>query len=88
MTQGKTFKKVSQTLVEMFQLNPETVTMEATLFEDLDLDSIDAIDMAAEIQKFTGRRLEEDDLRRLRTVGDVVMLIDRMAAEAPPQSST
>ena len=88
MTQGKTFEQVSQTLVEMFQLNPETVTMEATLFEDLDLDSIDAIDMAAEIQKFTGTRLEEDDLRRLRTGGDVVMLIDRMVAEAPPQSST
>jgi acyl carrier protein len=83
MTQDQTLEKVSQTLVKMFELKPETVTMEATLFEDLDLDSIDAIDMAAEIQKFTGRRLEEEDLRKLRTVGDVVVLIDRMVAEAP-----
>lgn len=83
MTQDQTLEKVSQTLVKMFELQPETVTMEATLFEDLDLDSIDAIDMAAEIQKFTGRRLEEEDLRKLRTVGDVVVLIDRMVAEAP-----
>jgi len=83
MTQDQTLEKVSQTLVKMFELQPETVTMEATLFEDLDLDSIDAIDMAAEIQKFTGRRLEEEDLRKLRTVGDVVVLIDRMVAETP-----
>ena len=87
MTQDKTFEKVSQTLVKMFEVKPETVTMEATLFEDLDLDSIDAIDMAAEIQKFTGKRLEEDDLRKLRTVGDVVVLIDRMV-EVTPESTT
>jgi len=87
MTEGKTFAEVSRTLVKMFELDPEKVTMEATLFEDLDLDSIDAIDMAAEIQKYTGSRLHEDDLRELRTVGDVVALIDKMVAASSASGS-
>ena len=78
MTQADIFDKVSATLVEMFNLDPRTVTSEARLVEDLDLDSIDAVDMAARIQEMTGKRVAEDDLVRLRTVGDVVDVIEKM----------
>ena len=54
--------------------------LEARLIEDLDLDSIDAVDMAARIQELTGKRVAEDDLVRMRTVGDVVDVIEKMTA--------
>ncbi len=78
MSQDDIFDKVSATLVEMFNLDPRIVTSEARLIEDLDLDSIDAVDMAARIQEMTGKRVAEDDLLRLRTVGDVVDVIEKM----------
>jgi acyl carrier protein len=62
-------------MVEMFELDPAKVTPEAKVFEDLDLDSIDAIDLVARLQELTGRRVEEDRLREVRTVGDVVGLV-------------
>ncbi len=85
MTSRDTFERVAGMMVALFQLDPQTVTMEARLVEDLDLDSIDAIDMAVKVQEVTGRRLEEEELRGLRTVGDVVEVVERMQqAEAAP----
>ncbi len=78
MTRADIFDKVSRTMVEMFDLNSKSVTMEARLFEDLDLDSIDAIDLAAKMQEFAGRRLTEDELRKIRTVSDVVNVLEKM----------
>ena len=80
MTRDEIFSKVRNTLVEDFEISPEQVTFEATLQDDLELDSIDAIDMAVRLQKMTGIRLEEDDLKQLKTVGDTVMLVERLVA--------
>jgi len=78
MTHNDVFDTVSGTLVEMFQLDPKSITMDTRLAEDLDLDSIDGIDLVAKLQEVTGRRLTEDDLRGIRTVADVVDVIERM----------
>lgn len=75
MTRDEVLKRVSETFEEMFEVDPGTITLDARLVEDLDLDSIDAIDMAAKMQELTGKRLEEDELRRIHRVGDVVDVI-------------
>ena len=51
---------------------PERVTPEAKLFEELDLDSIDAVDLAIKLQEMTGKRIKPDDFKNVRTVGDVI----------------
>ncbi len=78
MSQAETLARVAETFVEMFELDPKSVTAEARLVEDLDLDSIDAIDLAAKVHQMTGRRLEEEQLRRIRTVQDVVEIVEEM----------
>jgi acyl carrier protein len=83
VTRAEILAKVSETFVEMFELEPEQVTAEARLVEDLDLDSIDAIDLAARVQKMTGKRLDEEHLRRIRTVHDVVEIVAEMIDETP-----
>ena len=60
---------------DRFEVEPARVQPETKLVEDLDLDSIDAIDMAVELQGWTGVPLAEEALRAVRSVEDVVSMI-------------
>ena len=71
---------------ELFQIDPERVTLEARLNEDLDLDSIDAIDLAVRVEEQTGRRLPEDKLREVRVVGDIVKVVVSIVNTEPEAS--
>ncbi len=86
MNRAEILHNISGTLVKMFQLDPKIVTPEARLVEDLDLDSIDAVDMAAKMQEMTGKRLTEADLQGLRTVEDVVGVVERMLRDRVSQT--
>ncbi len=59
-------------LHDMFEIGLERITLDARLFTELDLDSIDAVDLAAKLQELTGKRLAADVFKSVRTVGDVV----------------
>ncbi len=82
MSREEIFAQIRATLIEYFEVAPERITLEARLMDDLELDSIDAIDMAVRIQDMTEARVDEDDLRKLRTVGDTVELVARMSERA------
>lgn len=68
-------------LQEMFEIPPDRVTMEARLVEDLDLDSIDAVDIVVKLQDLTGRRIKPDEFKSVRTIEDVVDRIHGVLAE-------
>lgn len=72
MEKPELLQNVSDAMVRLFDLDPQAIRPEAHLFEDLDLDSIDAIDLLAELQKLTGRKMTPEDFQQVRTVGDVV----------------
>lgn len=59
-------------LEELFEINPEEISLEKKLYEDLDIDSIDAVDMMVKLKELTGQRLEPEDFKNVRTVQDVV----------------
>jgi acyl carrier protein len=75
MTEVQILAELRSMMVELFDIEAERVVPEARLVEDLDLDSIDAIDMVVKLQEMTGRRVAEDELRALSTIGDVVSLV-------------
>jgi acyl carrier protein len=75
MKKEEIFAELEKTMLELFELEPGDVTLEAKLREDLGLDSIDAIDMAVKLQKMTGKRVELSALKCIVTVQDVVDLI-------------
>ena len=70
-------RQVREVLITTFNLSREAVTPEATLFQDLDLDSLDAIDLAVKLETETGLKLAETEFRSIRTVQDVVETIHR-----------
>jgi acyl carrier protein len=93
VTKEEIFEQVKTSLVEMFDLPEERIVPSATLREDLDLDSIDAVDMAVHLQKMTGKRVELAKLKEIRTVGDVVGLVQAHLeggpdAEAKPSADS
>ena len=78
-------RNIQEAMKTLFDLDPAQVHPEARLVEDLDLDSIDAIDLAAKIEEATGRAFDEASLRQLRTIQDVITAIQAVVAEASPE---
>ena len=66
---------VAGLLVLQFEVQEEAIRLEAHLFEDLDLDSIDAIDFMVTLEEKGNVRVEEEELRGLRSFGDLVELV-------------
>ena len=72
MEREQIFQMLKESLVELFEVEEIAITPEARLDEDLDLDSIDVIDLVEKLQDVTGRKIEPDDFRSIRTVQDVM----------------
>jgi acyl carrier protein len=64
--------RLAHYLTEMFEVPEEKIRPEARLYEELDLDSIDAVDLIVKLQDLTGRKISPQDFKTVRTVGDVV----------------
>lgn len=75
MERDEIFAEIKAMLVKQFELEPEQITPEANLFTDLDLDSIDAIDMVVYLQKKTGKKFSPEQFKTVRTINDVVEVV-------------
>lgn len=71
-TKDEIFEELKTILVEELEIAESSVKGDANLFEDLDLDSIDAVDIAVRMQKFTNKKLTPEQFKEIRTVDDVV----------------
>ncbi|HEY7221478.1 MAG TPA: acyl carrier protein [Candidatus Binatia bacterium] len=68
-------------LHEMFELEKTKITLDANLYTDLDIDSIDAVDIAVKLKQLTGKRLQPEVFKSVRTVRDVVDALAGLAME-------
>lgn len=66
------FNELKTILIEELEIEEDQITPNANLFEDLDLDSIDAVDIAVRMQKFTDKKLPPEEFKKIRTINDVV----------------
>lgn len=71
-------ERIRTTLVQQFELDRASITPEARLLDDLEIDSIDVVDLMDEIRRFTGKKVTAEDFRSVRTVGDLVGVIHRL----------
>ena len=78
MNDQQILDNLKKILEASFEIRPDRVVPEAKLFEELDLDSIDAVDLALSLQEMTGRRVQPETFKNVRTVGDVVDVVHRM----------
>lgn len=75
----KIIEIVNKMLVEEFEIDPDLLKPEALLYEDIGLDSLDAVDLIVMVDKQLGVRIEEDSARAIRTLADVYKIIDELA---------
>ena len=78
MERTEILAKIQAAMASLFELDPADVTPEATLGEDLDLDSIDAIDLIIKMQDLTDEKIDPEAMSKVRTVGDIVDIVEGM----------
>ncbi|MBV4539118.1 MULTISPECIES: acyl carrier protein [Pseudomonas] len=76
------FNILRDALVELFETNPASITLDSNLYQDLEIDSIDAIDLIDHIKRQTGKKISAEDFKSVRTVGDVVEAVFRLVNTA------
>ncbi|MBN8452025.1 acyl carrier protein [Accumulibacter sp.] len=80
MNDQEVLEKLRTILQDTFEIEPTRVTPETQLFADLDLDSIDAVDLAIQLQKLTSKRIQPQDFKDIRSVADVIAAVHRLMA--------
>lgn len=80
MTNEQILDRLKEILHEAFEIDPVRVVPDASLFGELDLDSIDAVDLAIKLQQMTGKRIKPEDFKTVRTVGDVIGTVQQLMA--------
>ncbi|KRP52661.1 acyl carrier protein [Pseudomonas poae] len=77
-TRDDIFNTLRDAMVELFELTPERVTLDANLYQDLEIDSIDAVDLIDHIKRQTGKKIAAEEFKAVRTVNDVVEAVYRL----------
>lgn len=73
-----TLERVKNIIVERLEVDPEEVTLEAGIKEDLGADSLDVVDLIMEFeQEFDLDEIKDEDAEKIATVGDVVEYIEK-----------
>jgi acyl carrier protein len=74
------FEHVANTLAELFDLDRAAIELNSHLGDDLDIDSIDAIDLVVELKNYVGKKISPEDFKSVRTVEDVVNAVSDLMA--------
>jgi acyl carrier protein len=81
LTRDEVLVNLTSLLETLFEAPREDIHLEAKLYEDLDLDSIDAVDLAIKLQEMTGKKIPPEKFKEVRTVGDIVEQVCDLVTE-------
>ena len=68
-------QNVKQIVTDLLGVNDEEVTLEARFIEDLAADSLDAVELAMQLEAFFDVSVEDEELEKMSTIGDIVSII-------------
>ena len=75
MTKEAIFSKLQSILAAEFELEAKDITLGSKLYEDLELDSIDAVDLMVKMKEYVQGKIEPEQFKKAKTVGDVVDIL-------------
>jgi acyl carrier protein len=87
-TKDEIFVTLKTVLIEHFELSEATIVPHANLYKDLEIDSIDAVDLLAELRAITGRNIDPQTFKQIRSVEDVVNILHQMLNDPVGASSS
>lgn len=76
------FQQIQAALVELFELDATDIHLETNLYNELDLDSLDAVDLVVHLQKLTGKKIKPEEFKMVRTVADIVDAVEKLLKSA------
>lgn len=82
MTNAEVLAQVRESLSDLFEIEPERIQLDTRLYDDLEIDSIDAVDLLDRLKRRTGCKFAVEDFRSVRTVGDLVQVIEQKLVPA------
>jgi len=82
LNKQQVFEQVKDALIELFEIDEADIQPEAHLYQDLDLDSIDAVDLVVHLQNVTGKKIKPEEFKMVRTVDDVVNSVVELLKDA------
>ena len=74
-------EEIKKIMQDLFEIDPAEIKPESRLVEDLDLDSIDAVEMIVQLQKRTSKRIQPEQFQSVKTVNDVVDILQKLLSE-------
>ena len=72
MDKTQIYGEIRKVLVEQFEIEESRIHPDAKLYDDLDIDSIDAVDLLVRIKELTGKRIPPESFQDVRTIQDVI----------------
>lgn len=75
-TKEEIYEELKNILIDDFEIDEDKIVPEANLFEDLEFDSIDAVDLAVRLQDFTKQKISPENFKQIKTINDVVDAVD------------
>lgn len=77
-TESEILATLRELFEEMFEIEPERVQLDTQLYTDLDIDSIDAVDLVVRLKEITGKKIEPEEFKAVRSVQDVVTAVNKL----------
>ena len=72
MDNEELYKRIKGILVDQFEVDAASVSLDANLYEELEIDSIDAVDLLVQLKDLTGKKIAPETFREVRTIRDVL----------------
>jgi acyl carrier protein len=72
------YERIRDVLAQEFEIPVGSIHPEARLYEDLGIDSIDAVDLLVRLREMTGKHVPPDRFRDVRTIADVVRVLETL----------
>lgn len=76
MTKDEIYTKLKEVLINDFDIEAELIQLDANIVTDLDLDSIDAVEMIVKMKPFLNGKIEPEDFKSVKTVQDIVDILE------------
>ena len=72
------FDKVREALAKQFELDPDSITLETNLIDDLGADSLDVVELIMSLEDEFGVSISDEDAAQLYTVGRIVDYLENL----------
>ena len=66
------YARIKSILVDQFEVDEAAVSLDANLYEELEIDSIDAVDLLVQLKELTGKKISPEVFKDVRTIRDVL----------------